>query len=163
MSPLHMIQIRPVAPADGDAWARMRGALWPDDAESGHRREITRFFAHELREPLEVLVAADAAGALVGFAELSIREHAVDCVTDRVAYLEGWYVHPDSRRRGVGRALIQAAEAWARAQGCAEFASDARLDNDVSAAAHSALGFHETARLRCFRKVVDSSKLPAET
>jgi aminoglycoside 6'-N-acetyltransferase I len=81
-------------------------------------------------------------------------------MTDRVAYLEGWYVVPESRRRGVGGALVSAAEEWAVAQGCAEFASDALIENDVSAAAHKALGFQETVQIRCFRKVVDPAKLP---
>jgi ribosomal protein S18 acetylase RimI-like enzyme len=75
-------------------------------------------------------------------------------VTDRVAYLEGWYVEPDARRRGVGRALVAAAEQWAASQECTEFGSDALLDNDVSAAAHRALGFEETEHLRLFRKVL---------
>jgi aminoglycoside 6'-N-acetyltransferase I len=71
-----------------------------------------------------------------------------------VAYLEGWYVVPGLRRQGVGRALVAAAEAWARAQGCTEFGSDAVLDNEPSAAAHRALGFEETAQIRCFKKVL---------
>jgi len=66
--------------------------------------------------------------------------------------LEGWYVVAEARRRGVGRALVRAAEAWGRAQGCTEFASDALLDNHVSAAAHQALDFDEVAQIRCFRK-----------
>lgn len=53
------------------------------------------------------------------------------------------YVVPEARRRGVGRALIAAADEWARAQGCTEFASDTLADNDVSTAAHQALGFEE--------------------
>jgi aminoglycoside 6'-N-acetyltransferase I len=61
-------------------------------------------------------------------------------------------VEPHARRRGVGRALIQAAEDWGRAQGCTEFGSDALIDNDISASAHKALGFEETAQIRCFRK-----------
>jgi aminoglycoside 6'-N-acetyltransferase I len=61
-------------------------------------------------------------------------------------------VVPGSRREGVGRALIAAAEAWGRAQGCTEFASDAKLENHLSAAAHNALGFTEVDRIRCFRK-----------
>ena len=138
----------------------MRCALWPDDSDAWHRQEVSRFFAGELREPLATLIAVDGSGGPVGFAELSIRPYAEDCVTDRVAYLEGWYVVPESRRRGVGRALVDAAEDWARAQGCAEFASDALLDNHVSAVAHAALGFQETVQLRCFRKVIDPSKLP---
>ncbi len=102
--------------------------------------------------PLEVLLAADESGHVVGFAELSIRNYAEDCVTDRVAYLEGWYVVPDWRRRGVGKALVVAAETWARSQGCTEFGSDALIDNETSAAAHRALGFEETVQIRCFRK-----------
>ena len=59
---------------------------------------------------------------------------------------------PEARRGGVGRALIQAAEEWGRSIGCTEFASDADLTNNVSAAAHKALGFVEVGQVRCFRK-----------
>ena len=146
-----MILVRPVSPADAGAWTRMRLALWPEEAASVEP-EVPRFFAGDLKEPLAVLMALDAAGTPLGMAELSIRNYAEDCVTDRVAYLEGWYVEPFARRRGVGRALVKAAEDWGRAQGCTEFASDALLDNDVSAAAHAALGFTETVQIRCFKK-----------
>jgi aminoglycoside 6'-N-acetyltransferase I len=155
-----MIQIRPASPIDAAAWLRMRCALWPEGSESEHGDEISRFFAGQLRDPLQALLVFDHSGTAFGFAELSIRPYAEDCVTDRVAYLEGWYVIPEFRRQGAGRALVRAAEEWARAQRCAEFASDALLDNDVSAAAHRALGFEETVQIRCFRKVVDPSKLP---
>ena len=143
--------IRPVTAEDTLAWLRMREALWPDETGS-HAREIEDFLAGHLKNPLEVLLAVDDAGAAVGFVELSIRNYAEDCITDRVAYLEGWYVVPEARRRGVGAALVKAAEDWARTQGCTEFGSDALLDNDVSAAAHRALGFDETVQIRCFRK-----------
>jgi aminoglycoside 6'-N-acetyltransferase I len=130
----------------------MRRALWPDDAADSHAREVERFFAGQLRMPLEVLIATDTNGDAVGFAELSIRPYAEDCVTDRVAFLEGWYVAPDTRRQGVGSALVRAAEVWARRQGCTEFASDALYDNEVSALAHRSLGFEETVQIRCFKK-----------
>lgn len=130
----------------------MRQSLWPDDGPSSHAEEIEKFFAGELREPLAVLIAFDERNTPLGFAELSIRNYAEDCVTDRVGYLEGWYVAPEARRRGIGRALVSAAEDWARQQGCIEFGSDALIDNNVSAAAHRALGFVETVQLRCFRK-----------
>ena len=130
----------------------MRVALWPEGTSSEHADEIDQFFAGTLKNPLEVLLAVDEAGKTVGFAELSIRNYAEDCATDRVAYLEGWYVDAEWRRRGVGKALVAAAEDWARAQGCTEFGSDALLDNLPSAAAHRALGFEETVQIRCFRK-----------
>jgi aminoglycoside 6'-N-acetyltransferase I len=155
-----MTHIRPVTVADSQDWLRMRCALWPEGSEAEHEDEIGRFFARQLHNPLQTLLAVDGAGAPVGFVELSLRSYAEDCVTDRVAYLEGWYVVPEARRRGIGKALVRAAEDWAREQGCAEFASDALLDNHTSAAAHRALGFEETVKIRCFRKVVDSTKLP---
>jgi aminoglycoside 6'-N-acetyltransferase I len=70
--------------------------------------------------------------------------------SDRIGYLEAWYVDPDWRGQGVGRALAQAAEDWARAQGCREMASDTTPSYPVSPAAHAALGYQEVERL--FRK-----------
>jgi aminoglycoside 6'-N-acetyltransferase I len=132
----------------------MRSDLWPEAPAAEHASEIEAFFAGMLREPLAVLMATGDANEPAGFAELSIRPYAEGCETDRVAYLEGWYVVPGARRTGVGRALIDAAEAWARSRGCSEFASDAVIDNEVSAAAHRALGFEEVERIRCYRKTL---------
>jgi aminoglycoside 6'-N-acetyltransferase I len=144
--------VRSAIPSDAADWLSMRVALWPEGTSESHAREIEQFFAGELHMPLAVLVAVGGDGQLVGFAELSIRPYAEDCVTDRVAYLEGWYVVAGMRRRGIGRALVAAAEDWARARECTEFASDALLDNLDSAAAHEALGFTETVQIRCYRK-----------
>jgi aminoglycoside 6'-N-acetyltransferase I len=88
----------------------------------------------------------------VGFVELSRRLYAEGCTTSPVGFLEGWYVEPEYRRRGIGGALVAASEAWARALGCREFASDALADNHVSTAAHKSLGFEEVEVIRCFRK-----------
>ena len=145
------MNVRPVAPADAAQWRRMRLALWPDSVPDSVPDEIDQFFTGLLHEPLAVLVADDG-GALVGFVELSIRNIAEGCSTDRVAYLEGWWVDVGKRRQGIGRALVRAAEEWGRAQGCSEFASDTEIDNEDSAKAHAALGFEEVERIRCFRK-----------
>ena len=147
-----MITVRPAQPRDAAAWLQLRRALWPEGSEAEHRADIDRFFAGDGREPLAVLLAEDGAGCPVGLAELSIRAYAEGCGSNRVAYLEGWFVVPKARRSGVGRALIVAAEEWGRSQGCSEFASDAQPDNEVSAAAHRALGFIEVGLVRCFRK-----------
>jgi len=144
--------VRPAQPSHAAAWLQLRHALWPDRSTAEHREEIDRFFAGEAREPFAVFLAEDETTCPVGFAELSIRAYAEGCRTDRVAYLEGWFVVPNARGQGVGRALIAAAEEWGRAQGCREFASDAEPDNEVSAAAHRALGFADVGLVRCFRK-----------
>jgi len=147
-----MTQIRAVATVDANAWLRMRLALWPDATADEHQRAIDRYFAGHRHDPREVLLAFDAAGSALGFVELSIRNVVDSCVTDRVGYLEGWYVEPAARRRGVGRALVAAAERWALQEGCTEFGSDAVVHNLVSQAAHRSLGFEETGQVRTFRK-----------
>lgn len=130
----------------------LRHVLWPDGSVDEHARAVDRFLAGDRHEPAEVLVALDDSGTITGFVELSIRNIVDSCNTDRVGYLEGWYVIPEARRRGIGAALVHAAERWARAQGCREFASDAALDNEASHRAHAALGFTETGRSVNFRK-----------
>ncbi len=146
------VRVRPVVRKDAAAWLRMRRALWPEEDGGWHATEIDEFLAGRLKMPLAVLVAVDSGDCPIGFVELFIRPYAEDCETDRVAYLEGWYVEPEHRRQGLGRALIEASEQWGREQGCTEFGSDALIDNDVSAAAHAALGFVETVQIRCFKK-----------
>ena len=132
----------------------MRAALWPHEAAEEHAAEIDRFFAGDAHMLQLVLIATDGADTPVGFAELSIRPYADGCESDQVAYLEGWYVDPEFRRAGVGGELVAAAERWARDLGLTEFASDALLDNEISASAHRALGFEEVERIRCFRKAL---------
>jgi aminoglycoside 6'-N-acetyltransferase I len=148
------LRVRAARAADAPSWGRLRHALWPSQSEAELTGEAEAFFAGALAEPSAVLLAQTSDGTLVGFAELSLRSYAEDCTTSPVGFLEGWYVVPDARRRGVGRALVDAAEEWAREQGCTEFASDTRPENSGSIAAHLALGFEDAGTLRCFRKKI---------
>ncbi|HUE85588.1 MAG TPA: GNAT family N-acetyltransferase [Vicinamibacterales bacterium] len=145
--------IRTIEAADAADWARMRQTLWPA-AHGEHAREIAAFVEGDRRDPAEVLVAVDDEGRKVGFAEVTLRSHAEGCRPGRVAYLEGWFVDAPHRRCGVGAALMAAVEAWGRAQGCSELASDTEIENAGSAAAHRALGFDEVVRIACFRKAL---------
>lgn len=143
--------IRRAQPGDAEDWEHMRQRLWPTDDDE-HARAIAAFFADDQRDPAEVFLAFDAQGHAIGFAEVSIRPYAEGCYSGRVAYLEGWYVEPAYRRRGVGAALVGAVEDWGRAEGCPELGSDAEIENVASAAAHHSLGFSEVGRVVCFRK-----------
>ena len=149
------MHVRDAVPADAAAWLRQRAALWPDADESDLRAEVAAHFAGGVRHLLAVLVAVDDDDALLGFAELNLRPYAEGCTSDRVAFLEGWYVAPGRRRAGVGAALIAAARDWARAQGCTEFASDALQDNELGRLAHAGVGFTEVEVIRCFRMALD--------
>jgi aminoglycoside 6'-N-acetyltransferase I len=147
-----MFIVRPVDPSDTEAWLRMRCALWPDGSEAEHRGEITAFLGGNAREPAAVFLAEDDGGRPLGIVELSIRPCAEGCLTNRIGYLEGWYVVPEARRHGVGRALVEAAQEWARGEGCTELASDTQPDNAASIAAHRSLGFEDVGLVRCFRQ-----------
>jgi aminoglycoside 6'-N-acetyltransferase I len=68
--------------------------------------------------------------------------------------VEAWYVDADVRRLGYGRALLAAAEGWARARGYREMASDTQLDNEVSRRAHLRSGYAEVDRIIQFRKLL---------
>ena len=149
--------IRPVTPGDAAEWARLRHALWPEADPDELVREVDDYFAGGGRGSSWLLAEAafvceGAGDTLCGLVEASIRPYVDGCDTDRVGYIEGWYVDPAARRRGVGGALIAAAEAWARAQGCTEMASDVLLDNAVSHLAHGRLGYGEVERIVIYRK-----------
>ena len=145
--------VRPAQQSDSTAWEQMRQQLWPAPAGE-HQEEIERFFKGDRRIAAEVLVAAEETGRAIAFVELSIRPYAEGCYSDRVAYLEGWFVEAAYRGRGIGRSLVKAAEEWARTEGCTEFASDTELDNTLSASLHLAQGFEEVTRIICFRKTL---------
>lgn len=104
----------------------------------------------KLAEMHEAFVCERPDGRLCGLVEVSIHTSAPGCETDHIGYLEAWYVDSDVRNQGVGRALAERAEAWARAESCVEMASDTTPDYPLSPAAHAALGYAEVERY--FRK-----------
>jgi aminoglycoside 6'-N-acetyltransferase I len=159
------MNIRSVHASDSAEWLRMRMALWPDSDSDTQAHEIAHFLAFPPRPVLPTLhavfVCPRPAAGLCGMVEVSIRPYADGCQTTDVGYLEAWYVDPDARGRGIGRALVIAAEEWARAHGCREMASDADLTNNVSQAAHQRLGYVEVGRSVQFCKALDRPPVAA--
>lgn len=142
------MKIRPYREADHPEWLRLRRALWPEVGPD-EEGEAADWLA---RPDALTLVAVRAGGGLAGFAEFGVRPWAEGCASGPVAYLEGWYVDPDVRRRGVGAALARAGEAWALGRGLRELASDALIENSTAHLAHLAHGFAEVERIVLYRK-----------
>ena len=131
--------------------------LYPDTEESDHNPGIEAYLSGQAADdltPTVVFVLERSGRGLGGFVEVSVRDYAEGC-TGRTPYIESWYVDEDLRGSGAGRALVQAAEQWAREHGYTELASDALLDNHVSHAAHEALGFEVVERSVHYRKTLE--------
>ncbi len=147
--------IRHAEPIDAAELAQMRAALWPEGSLEEHRREVEEWFAHGPAGtlPAAVFVSRNPNESLNGFLEVSLRSHADGCdPAQPVGYVEGWFVLPELRGRGIGAALMRAAEDWARTHGAREIASDALIDNEPSQLAHAALGFEVVDRCVHLRK-----------
>ncbi len=141
--------VRLAMPADVEAWVEQRAELWPQLSEEEHAVEAVQWIADPNAATL--LAVADD-GTLLGFVEVGLRAYAEGCETSPVGYVEGWFVDRPARRAGVGRALIRAAEDWARAKGCTEMASDTELHNTVSQDAHERLGYERVETIVVYRR-----------
>lgn len=132
----------------------MRMALWPGTDPETEAQEIAHFLAAPSRPLLPTLhavfVCVRPDTGLCGLVEVSIHDTAPGCNTDRIGYLEAWYVDPDCRGQSMGRELVKRAETWAKLEGCREMASDTDPSYPISPTAHAALGYQEVARY--FRK-----------
>ena len=141
--------IRRAKMADLPVLTELALELWPDNAAdkmyfdlggimtSG---ESIFFLAYEEDKP-------------VGFAQCQLRHDYVEGTeTSPVGYLEGIYVKETAREQGFASQLMKACEAWAKSEGCMEFASDCEIDNTESLAFHLKLGFTEANRIICFKK-----------
>jgi aminoglycoside 6'-N-acetyltransferase I len=145
------MEITPATIEDVDAWAGLRAALWPEGSVAHHRDELLHSFAAP--DQRSAVYLARAGSEILGFAEATLRfDYVHGGNTSPIAFLEGIYVRPADRRKGVARSLCRAVEAWALESGCTELASDALLDNTQSHAFHAAAGFEETERVVYFRK-----------
>lgn len=113
--------LHPARPRDTADWLRLRDRLWEGD---DHATEIASYFAGQLDEPIEVLIARTLDGTAVAHVELSIRDDIAGLEGQRTGYIEGLYVDEAHRHHGVALLLLRASEAWAQAQRCTAFASD---------------------------------------
>ncbi|WP_184407218.1 aminoglycoside 6'-N-acetyltransferase [Xanthomonas sp. 3075] len=139
--------MRAAVGTDARALLALRLALWPDADD-----DLDELQSALAQSEARHLVVVDDADAALGFAEVSVRHEYVNGTDSTpVGFLEGWYVIPAWRGRGLGRALVAAAVEWTRDQGCVELASDTRLEDSGAQAAHAACGFEPTERVVCFR------------
>jgi [ribosomal protein S18]-alanine N-acetyltransferase len=126
--------IRPATETDLDAIFALECASFSDDRLS--RRAIWRF----IRAPHRPLLVARSQGRVVGYIVISLQSRS------RSARIYSLAVEKAQARRGVGRELLNAAERYARAHGCAALRLEARYDNAPALALYEKLGFRHFGR-----------------
>lgn len=93
------------------------------------------------------LLVVEVDGLARGLLGVGVRPWSDAGASAPIPHVEAWYVEPGWRGRGLGRALMTAAEAWAVGQGFSELGSDTTAGNRGSLAAHRAAGFEVAERV----------------
>ncbi len=128
-----------VTPEDCAEWVVLALALWPYETEQDMR---DLFLKRIPSEKDKTILCRNEHGEAIGFIDLSIREEYVEGSSGSpVGYVEGIYVKPEYRFKGVARELLRLGEEWSRAQGCTEYGSDTEIENVESQAFHLRAGF----------------------
>jgi aminoglycoside 6'-N-acetyltransferase I len=152
------VRVREATPRDLAAVVALRLALLrehPEHPVYGRlRRDVAdrarELFASQLRSPNEVIFLAEQDGEAIGVLRCVESVGSPLMEPARYAYVSSVYVRPEVRRRGVLRALLGAAEQWARARGLKQMRLHNVAGSTNAEAAWSALGFGvvEQVRLR---------------
>lgn len=125
------IVIREARPRDLDAIARLENESFETDRLS--RRSLHEF----LRASHRPVIAAAIDDELAGYALVSLRKRA------RAVRIYSLAVGARFARRGVGRALLQACEAYARRHRRAALTLEVRYDNKSAIALYESCGFRQ--------------------
>ena len=158
---LHMtdrIVIRPAKADDSDFVAGLVSSLlqfgspaWEDtDALAPGFRDVLVDAVRAQDPRAAVLIAQGADGTPLGFISLKMAADVTGVERGHVADLA---VRDDVRRAGVGRALMQAGEAWARERGLPVLSLDVWSTNQPALAFYRALGYRPESL--CLIKALD--------
>ncbi len=143
--------IRPGRRDDAEAAAR----LWMQSAEEhtthdpvyttapGAERVMRRFLADLAASSQSFLFVATSGDQTVGFISGELREGSLTFQPKTWASVDDVFVEPDHRGLGVGRALVQCVEAWARERGADGVSLQVAAANGRGRRFYEGLGFRE--------------------
>jgi GNAT superfamily N-acetyltransferase len=143
--------VRPAVRADLEALVRLLGVLFSIEADfhpdPGRQR---RGLARLLEDPARCLVlVAEEAGAVVGMVTVQLVVSTAE--GGDAGLLEDLVVDEAHRGTGVGRRLVEAAEAWARARGATRLQLLADVANAPALGFYARVGWTRT-QLVCLRR-----------
>jgi ribosomal protein S18 acetylase RimI-like enzyme len=145
--------IRPGRREDAEAAAR----LWMQSAEEhtahdriyatapGAERVMRRFLADLASSSHSFLFVAESDGRVVGFISGELREGSLTFRQKTWASVDDVFVEPDSRNLGIGRALLEGVEAWAKKRRADGISLQVAAANGRGRKFYEELGFREVS------------------
>lgn len=133
------IHVRDAEPGDADALARLCGQLGYPSSRDAVVSRLERM----VRDGARALVAASD-GDVVGLATVHLR-HMINHEAP-LAQLTLLVVDEARRSQGVGRALVDEAEAWAKTRGCRRIIVTTALHRTGAHAFYERIGYGHTGR-----------------
>lgn len=123
-----------------DAFCRIYA---PEDLERRLRDTRSEKYFAQTMKTNKVLVAEEG-GLLVGYAEFGVADIAYPGITKDDMELHRLYVHEDYQRKGIGRALLDAAFAHPEMQGANRVFLDVLKENERAIRFYQNYGFTDT-------------------
>jgi len=139
-------EIRRAAPSDAAEIARLSGELGYPLSIDEMRASLGRLLADARHF---VAVADEGSDRLLGWMHV---EHRTSIQSADRGELIGLVVDGDARRRGTGRALVDAAERWARSQGLTTLTVRSNVMRELSHPFYEALGYVREKTQHLYRK-----------
>lgn len=117
------VRLRPPLPSDAPTLAALAGELgYPTDAE-----QLLGRLAALSPTDAALIVAADAADAPIGWCQVELFRTLIEPLS---ALIVGLVVGDGHRSEGIGVALLEAAEGWARARDCRRMVVATRITRE---------------------------------
>jgi ribosomal protein S18 acetylase RimI-like enzyme len=110
------------------------------NVESGY----ARFFGGQLSNPETIILAAEQAGVIVGYAYARLEERDWNAFLDSHGALHDIFVAEGARRQGVARRLVEAVRERLQGKGAPRLVLHTASKNQTARAFFAALGFRET-------------------
>jgi len=140
-------QVRPFESRDREQVLLLAGRLTTGVAAWHDRRTVSSVVRDWARESIAsigdnaaVFVVEDGAGNVVGFTSVAVKQHFTGTLQ---AYVGELAVATDAEGRGVGRALVEEVERWARAHELPAVTLETGTDNERARRFYRGLGYRE--------------------
>jgi ribosomal protein S18 acetylase RimI-like enzyme len=146
-------RIRPATRDDQAALGRYGGALMRQHHALDPRRFILsespeagygRFLVSQLGDPECVVLVAERAGEVVGYAYAGLEPMSWKELRAAGGFLHDVFVDPRTRSAGAGEALVREAIAWLEAHGASQIVLQSAATNEAAQRLFERLGFRRT-------------------